>query len=557
MYNLKPQLTIKLLQSERGFLLVASLLITAIIVTLGAAVSFTVMNNQLVARNIGQVSSARFEADGGIDAVLAYFSSGEAEIQFDPDPPVPADAGTIFAIDEDRLIDDINLVFQSVGLTDTPNIDILGSDEIACLDTDSVSTVYVNVTSQFSEPGIGTRSTRNATIAINIPCESNELPARPCVGGKGLTFNGKTILDVACEIGGSFNPGNSLFNSDNGLAEIYTDPTLNTCNSNQNYVDDDGNKMPAYCQGNQAARDEMKLAEEIKVVVPTHAQLVTNALTRQLKDELAATGLSLAEYRALNTISVRRNKIDVNSTKNFINTLKAEINAQGGGNQGCTNNTIIEIDSGIPIPSGVNFTNCILITKGEINFNGSASHTDTTFITTSGNMTFNGTHTFYNNSSILSSGGVNINNIPQFAATDTDNVYSPLFSIGSGDININGGFRQDIKSPNGVNVSPVIVSQGGITFNGSTKSAATLVTAGNITFNGKSGVEGSVKSAGTLRFNGGPLVGLQSKEEWAIALNQQANEILYGPDGGASIVKFAPQAELDVDDIPAIVITRQ
>lgn len=112
MKPMSPRLELQLLLDERGFMLVASLLVTAVIVTLGLAVSFTAMNNSLIARNVSEITQSRYQADGGIDAVIGYLRSGEAPLTFNPPNP----GATIYVIDENALQGNVNNVLGNLDL---------------------------------------------------------------------------------------------------------------------------------------------------------------------------------------------------------------------------------------------------------------------------------------------------------------------------------------------------------------------------------------------------------------------------------------------------------
>lgn len=560
---MSPRLELQLLLHERGFMLVTSLLVTAVIVTLGAAVSFTALNNSLIARNVSEITQSRYQADGGIDLVLAYLRSGEATLPLDS-----SDFGEpSYEIDVPQLQTDINTVLEQEGLASN-SVQVFSSEfdptappfTLKNPNAPGSNTIYV-ANNSISQNALGTKSVREAAIEVKINWVDQTNSKIDTYYGieseKGCQMNGNTQIDVDIYCGQEFVNNGAIFkcvpdeNNNNKCVKVPTTvrvgPNFGTCSSNQSisgksvycyygnnpekgiYTVDGTPEGETFVLNNNKLGTSNKLPEARSVDIPSTLD-VRNTALRHLSSKLnipssvvnppelegvtdpaqisSVLTASISQYIDSKKISINANALSVNNATAFLGSLESATGIAGG----CVNGTVIEITGSLPLPQGASFENCIVIVKnGDLSFNGSATHKNTAFMTVgSSNINFNGSHTF-DNSAIISSGGINLNNAPQFQSSLTDaDVQQCLDSGGSGcrpfgflssntSLNINGSFSQAEGDPTEL----YLVSQGDINFNGSVKSTAGVITGNGVRFNGNGGLTGFVRSRGTVTMNGG------------------------------------------------------
>ncbi|VEP17781.1 Outer membrane adhesin like proteiin (fragment) [Hyella patelloides LEGE 07179] len=214
-----------------------------------------------------------------------------------------------------------------------------------------------------------------------------------------------------------------------------------------------------------------QVIDELAVNVPEHSELVSSQLTTLIPEGTSEIIFN-PQQNPLNNVSDWQNYFPATGT--------------------FAQPTVVRITSGnLNIPSNVALSNYVIILdNGSINFNGSG-HTldDTALILNNGSINLASVQS--RNLSILASGSINMNGGARFAG-DT------LIASGNsnGQINFNGAT---------VNNEPsylTVISQGNITFNGSSTTIGEFLTRKNFTFNGSSHLIGSIQAQGNITING-------------------------------------------------------
>ena len=214
-----------------------------------------------------------------------------------------------------------------------------------------------------------------------------------------------------------------------------------------------------------------QVIDELAVNVPEHNELVSSQLTT-----LIAPGTT---------------EVNFNPQQNPLNNVNDWNNlfpAPGTP----TEPTVVRITNGnLNIPSNVSMSNYVVILEnGNINFNG-LGHTleNVAFVLENGSINLASVQS--SNLSIFASNSINMNNQARFAG-DT------LIAAGNpnGSINFNGAT---------VNSQPsylTVISQGNITFNGSSSTIGEFIARGDFSFNGSSNLIGSIQAKGNITING-------------------------------------------------------
>ncbi|NEQ48279.1 MAG: DUF4347 domain-containing protein [Leptolyngbya sp. SIOISBB] len=310
-------------------------------------------------------------------------------------------------------------------------------------------------------------------------------------GGQGFTLNGQPILPVQRDANG--NPvvddqGRPVL-VENAIAVSASYSTFNAPNNLY------GGLLPP------------QIVDTQTVTVPDHTALVEDTLAQQIPAGTIPLDVNL-QNQPLNNATDWQN--------NF---------PPGGTTQ---NPAVIRITSnGLTIPNQVSLSNTILLLEnGDINFNG-------------------GGHQLNNVTLVAYNGGVNLSNASG----------SNLTVMASRQINMNGSVQfagQSLlasRNPitfNGTTTSNTdllkVISQGNITFNGSSETRAQFLAGGDFFFNSTATLYGRVQAKGNITFNqqatvfaanDSPIVGANKtivvlEDSGAVALNL---ELPKDPDG--------------------------
>ena len=324
-------------------------------------------------------------------------------------------------------------------------------------------------------------------VTVNGNSDFDGDPLRPeddalIYGGRGFTLNGRPILPVQRD-----ENGNPILN-DQGRPIVV-----------QNAVAVSANYSTINAPNNQYGQlVPPQIVDTQTVTVPGHSAFVTATLSQQIP------------AGAVPVVFNRQNK-PLNNASDW------QRNFPPGGT--ANNPAVIRITSGgLNIPSQVVLENTILLVEnGDVNFNGSG-------------------HQLNNVTLVTYNGGVNLSNV----------VGTNLTVMSSRQINMNGGAKfngqsllasQNSVTFNGTTTSGTdrlkVVSQGNITFNGSSNTRAQFLAAGNFSFNGNATLYGRIAVKGDITFNSqatvfaandAPIVGANrtlviAEDSGAVALN--------------------------------------
>ncbi|MBE9137977.1 VCBS repeat-containing protein [Nodosilinea sp. LEGE 07088] len=292
-------------------------------------------------------------------------------------------------------------------------------------------------------------------VSINSNSDFDGDPLRPeddalIYGGRGFTLNGQPVLPVQRDANGSpiVDPQGRPLVVQNAVAVSAAYTTINAPNNLY------GGLVPP------------QIVDTQTVSVPSHAALVEDTLTRQIP---AGT---------VPVIFNRQNK-PLNNASDWQN------NFPPGGT--LENPTVIRItSSGLTIPDQVSLSNTILLLEnGNINFNGGGHQlTNVTLVTYNGGV--NLSNASGSNLTVMASSQINMNGNVQFAGQ------SLLASRNS--MAFNG------TTPSSTD-RLTVVSQGNITFNGSSETRAQFLAAGNFSFNSTATLYGRIQAKGNITFN--------------------------------------------------------
>ncbi|WP_017328217.1 hypothetical protein [Synechococcus sp. PCC 7336] len=446
----------------RGYLLVTSLLIMAVLLVLGAGASSLVVSNANIARNISANTQAKYLADSGIDAALAFVDSPGtydtevaivAAINAMPAIPVPSNVGS-------------GQIQVAAAAVSTPLATLVDGD-----------TTFIRITSTYTE-GI-TSSQSDATVQLTVDTDSTPEFSDEIISEKVITLDGGGMLTVGVHGNNGFNLKNGEFRMNDALdpfeaIDITAGVDATNCNVDVRSVE--------YCRssadiGDGTGRTDngpRVRVDDIDVVVPTHAEVTTNLLP----DGVTQVTVSRNEFTGNNTLDTQ------NSATQFETAIS---------NLNCSANEVIFLDfSGLPVPSGATIENCMIeLRGGDINFND-VTLINSTVITNNGGITFDGVSTF-DGSNVISDKTISLNG--NFNASG-----ELVFASNRGDINISGSI---IVDPNEDLVNTVFASQSTVTVANGVSIEAAILSKGGINLQSNSSLSGIAHTEGDLNASGG------------------------------------------------------
>ncbi len=438
------------MKSQQGIALTATLLIMAVIVTLGVGSLSLAMMDSKIAENARANVSAAASAEAGLNAailVLGKQYQNSSDKKFPLTLTVPQiDGVAAFAARDAVYVPDSSRTGYTLTLKGrTPSGGLHQSEVLV------VSTPGTSGTTGTGTGPLGKGIVAEGTITVN---GNNTMYIDAGLhGASGYTLNGYDKAQFKKCL--SRNATTSVCQS---YASLLT-PALTATTNKASYTCNPSNDASA-CAGNKPAR-----------LVDAPPPI---AVDYEKKRDAAIKGCT-------NTYS-----------GSPINTA-ASVVLSGFGL-----NAVVCVAAGVNFPSGTNLAGVTVIANGDINFNGNTPIVlnKTVLISRSGSININSNDLTIQDSQIFSQNSLNFNGSKTKYLGNTT-----LASKGSITVNGSSSATQNLSGKKTIGLG--LLAEGDITLNGNSDWYASLVAGGNVNYNGSATLYGSVGTKRSFTANGG------------------------------------------------------